>query len=149
MLNDFTNLPDPSAQPEFYRDVAIKRFFAWVIDAVIIVGLTLLVVLFTAFTALLVLGIVSLVISLLYRWVTVASFGGTPGMRLMSIELRDRNGMRPGSVAAFWHAALFLTFKGFIIPQLISIAMMLTSERGQALHDGLTGIVAINRAAER
>ena len=62
MSTSFANLPDPRTQAEFYSDVTIKRFVAWVFDAILISILTFLVVLFTAFTAILIIGFVSLVI---------------------------------------------------------------------------------------
>ena len=147
MSTSFANLPDPRTQAEFYSDVTIKRFVAWVFDAILISILTFLVVLFTAFTAILIIGFVSLVISLAYRWLTISAWSATPGMRLVAVELRNHRGEKLDSNTAFLHSALFLTLKSFIIPQLISIAMMLFTERGQSLHDAFCGVVALNRAA--
>ncbi len=149
MTAAFSNLPDPQRQPEFYADVTFKRFLAWIFDAVIISLLTVLFVLFTAFTALLVIGFVTFLISLLYRWMTISAWSATPGMRLVSIQLRNHNGEKLDSTTALVHSGLFLVLKSFVIPQLISIAMMLFTERGQSLHDAITGVVAINRSAER
>lgn len=143
----FYNLPDPRTQPEFYNDVLFKRVLAWVFDAVAITVLTFLAIIGTAFTAVFVLGLVVLVISLLYRWMTIATWSATPGMRLMSIELRNQDGEKLSGATAFWHTALYLFFRGMVIPQLISFAMMLWSDRGQSLHDALTGVVAVNRAS--
>jgi hypothetical protein len=36
-------LPDPQLQPEFYRDVPIKRALAWAIDFVVVCILSFLV----------------------------------------------------------------------------------------------------------
>lgn len=45
-----TVLPDPERQPDFYKDVPLKRLLAWCIDAVI-TGLACIIILpFTAFT---------------------------------------------------------------------------------------------------
>lgn len=148
MSTAFQNLPDPKRQPEFYSDVLIKRVFAWVFDAIVISALTIVAVLGTAFTAIFILGIVTLLISLLYRWMSIAAWSATPGMRLMSLELRDHRGEKLSSSTAFWHSALYLFFRGMVIPQIISFAMMLWSERGQSLHDAFTGVVALNRAAK-
>jgi hypothetical protein len=64
MSTAFQNLPDPQRQPEFYSDVLMKRVLAWVFDALLITGLTFLTVIGTAFTAIFVLGLVTLLISL-------------------------------------------------------------------------------------
>lgn len=149
MSTPFSNLPDPKSQPEFYSDVLLKRAFAWVIDAIIITGLTFLALIGTALTAIFILGFVTLVISLLYRWFTISTWSATPGMRMMSLELRDHQGLRLTSSTAFWHTALYLFFRGMVIPQLISFGMMLFSDRGQSLHDAFTGVVALNRPSRR
>jgi uncharacterized RDD family membrane protein YckC len=148
MSTAFQNLPDPQRQPEFYADVLMKRVLAWVFDALLITGLTFLTVIGTAFTAIFVLGLVTLLISLLYRWMSISAWSATPGMRLMSLELRDHRGAKLSSGTAFWHSALYLFFRGMVIPQIISFAMMIWSERGQSLHDAFTGVVALNRASK-
>ena len=147
MSTAFANLPNPQTQPEFYSDVLFKRVLAWFVDAIIITGLTIMALIGTALTAVFILGFVTLVISLLYRWLTIAAWSATPGMRLMSVELRDHKGLRLSSSTAFWHTALYLFFRGMVIPQLISFAMMIFSDRGQSLHDAFTGVVALNRAS--
>ena len=38
-------------QPQFYRDVPMKRLFAWVIDTIIILIMCVLILPFTAFVA--------------------------------------------------------------------------------------------------
>ncbi len=47
-----STLPDPDFQPEFYADVPGKRLLAFFIDTIIIIGLCVLVLPFTAFTGL-------------------------------------------------------------------------------------------------
>ena len=141
----FANLPDPEFQHEFYDDVIAKRVLAWIADGIVITLLTVLAVLFTAFTALFFLGFLTLTISLLYRWATIAAWSATPGMRLFAIELRTTDGHRLPGWVAFWHSALFLFFKTMVLPLILSMVMMLTTRHGQSLHDAVTGVVAINR----
>jgi len=43
--NMMTGLPDPRSDVEFYEGVPSKRLFAWVIDAILIIVLSVLVVL--------------------------------------------------------------------------------------------------------
>ncbi len=140
-------LPDPQEQPEFYQDVMMKRLFAFVIDTVLIVALTLLLVPLTAFTALFYLGALGWVVALIYRALALARHSATPGMRLMGIELRRADGSRADPATAFAHAFLLMAGLSLLFPQLVSAVTMLTGARGQALHDLALGCVVINRPA--
>ena len=149
MPNSFPSLPDPVRQSQYYQGLVTGRFLAWVIDAIVISILTAIAVLFTAFTAVLFLGVLSLAVSLTYRWLTLSFASATPGMQVMGIELRDLDGHRLNGTTAFWHSALFLFLKGMFVPLLISVAMMAGSRYGQGLHDAVCGVVAINRPRGR
>ena len=141
------NLADPVTQPQFYASVAPKRFVAWIIDTVLIVVLCAIVVPFTAFTGLFFLPFLFLVVGLLYRVVTISSGSATWGMRFMSIEFRSIDGGRFDLSLAFWHTVGY-TISWSVFPvQLISIASMLISERGQGLSDHLLGTTVLNRRA--
>lgn len=138
-------LPDPATKPQFYEGVVIKRAFAWIIDVVLVGILCVLIVPFTAFTALFFFPFLMLVVGFVYRWLTIANRSATWGMRMMAIELRDRDGMRLQSGAALAHTAGY-TFSVAMAPlQLISILMMLLSDRKQGLTDHLLGTAAINK----
>lgn len=149
MQSDRYALPDPGRYPAFYDGIVVNRFIAWVIDGVLISVLTLVIVMMTALTALFFLGGLTLVIALLYRWLTISAGSATPGMRAVGIELRDQTGNPLTPATAFWHSALFLFFKGMFLPELLSVAMMFGSRYGQGLHDAICGVVAINRAPKR
>ncbi|PQO22285.1 hypothetical protein C2I36_13770 [Rhodobacteraceae bacterium WD3A24] len=142
-------LPDPEIEPEFYADIPVKRFVAWVFDSVLLLFISLLIVVFTLFTALFFLPVVFIALNLLYRGLTIARHSATPGMRLMAIEFRDRDGRRFGPVTAFLHTAGFVAASAFFVPQIVSIVLMLTTPRRQGLVDLVLGSVAINRVAER
>ena len=146
-MNDaYPGLPDPRTRPEFYAGVPFKRGLAWFADAILIGLLTAVAVPFTAFTGLFFLPLLFLVIGFLYRWVTLAGGSATLGMRLMSIELRDRYGERFDSGHAFLHTVGYTVSVTVFPLQLISIALMLISERGQGLTDHILGTAAIHRA---
>ncbi|MFY0680500.1 MAG: RDD family protein [Thalassovita sp.] len=140
-------LPDPRTQPEFYQDVNAKRVFAWLVDTIAIVLLCLLIVPFTAFTALFFFPLLVLVVGFGYRVVTLANGSATWGMRLFAVELRKADGEKLDFGTAFLHT-LGLTVS-FAMPllQLISVVLMATSDRNQGLSDHLLGTVAINRSA--
>ncbi|MCU0816448.1 MAG: RDD family protein [Cypionkella sp.] len=141
--------PDPIRHAEFYEGILFKRFMAWVFDLVLIALLTALVVPFTAFTALFFLPVLFLVIGFLYRWVTLSGRSATWGMRILRIEFCDRQGQRfDTGTALIWTVGYTLSM-AFLLPQLLSIALMFLSQRRQGLTDHLLGSVAINSPARR
>ena len=84
------------------------------------------------------------VVGFLYRWGTIAARSATPGMRMMAIEFRDRDGQRFDGGTAFLHTAGY-TFSVVTVPlQLISIVMMLLTARRQGLTDIILGTAAVN-----
>jgi uncharacterized RDD family membrane protein YckC len=140
-------LPDPTYQAEFYADVPMKRGLAWIVDTIIIALITLLIVPFTAFTALFFLPLLYVTVSFLYRVWTLTGRSATLGMRLLSIEFRSRQGERFDLGLALAHTVGYTLTIATLLPQLFSILLMLTSSRGQGLTDHVLGTVAINRAS--
>lgn len=141
-------LPDPATKPQFYDGVLLKRAAAWGIDVVLVGILCVIIVPFTAFTALFFFPFLMLAVGFLYRWFTIANKSSTWGMRLMGIELRDYDGLRLDSQTALLHTAGY-TFSVAVAPlQLISMLMMLLSDRKQGLTDQLLGTAAINKPAD-
>ncbi|SMP22774.1 RDD family protein [Shimia sagamensis] len=140
-------LPDPDTQSEFYEDVTFKRFLAWLIDTGLVFVLCVLVLPFTAFTGIFFFGALLFVFGFAYRVVTIATGSATWGMRLMSIELRQSDGSRFELGSAFLHTVGFTVSVMFPILQIISIVLMITTDRKQGLTDHIMGSVAINRAA--
>lgn len=139
--------PDPDTQPQFYEGVPSKRLFAWVVDTLLIIVMVIAVVPFTAFVGLFFLPFLYLVLGFAYRVVTLSRGSATWGMRLMAIELRDREDEPFDMSQALLHT-LGYTISVMISPlQLISVVMMLGSERRQGLTDMLLGTVALNRRA--
>lgn len=141
----YTDLPDPVMQPDFYANVTIKRGVAWVIDTVIILALLVPVVVMSAFLGLLILPFLYLVTGFVYRVATLAGRSATWGMRVMAIEFRDHRGAHFDVGQAFLHTLGFTLSMAFFPVQLVSIAMMCISERGQGLTDMVLGTVALNR----
>ncbi len=143
----YATLPDPDHQAEFYADVPMKRALAWCVDAILIAILTMIVVPFTFFLGLFFLPVLYLSISFLYRTVGLARNSATPGMRLMAIEFRDRTGAKFDLGTAFLHTLGYTLTISTLLPQLLSIGLMLTTARGQGLSDMVLGTVAINKPA--
>ncbi len=147
MPQTYRNLPDPIYQPEFYRDVPLKRLIAWVIDAILITILTIIVVPLTAFTALFFLPILVFSLSFAYRVTLLANGSATLGMRMMAIGFRRHDGSRLDLQTAVLHTLLYQIFTTTVILQIVSIVLMLTDARGRGLPDMILGTVMINRAA--
>ena len=139
--------PDPQAQPDFYKDVPLKRLMAWAVDAILTIIACLVILPFTFFTAIFFFPLLFLVVGFVYRMVTLANGSATWGMRLFAIELRTSQGMPLDLGAAFCHT-LGYTISWAVAPlQLISMVLMATTERGQGLSDHMVGTVMINRRA--
>jgi uncharacterized RDD family membrane protein YckC len=140
-------LPDPVTESQFYSGVTTKRLFAWVFDAVFIALLCLLALPFTAFTAIFFFPILWLVVGFLYRWATIAGGSATWGMRLMSIELREADGLRLSGGTALVHTLGYSVSVAMAPLQLISVIVMIALGRGQGLTDLVLGTAMINRPA--
>ncbi|MCV3271029.1 RDD family protein [Roseobacter sinensis] len=140
--------PDPQAQPDFYKDVPLKRLLAWAVDATVTALACLIILPFTFFTGLFFFPLLFLVVGFLYRMVTLANGSATWGMRLFAIELRRPDGTRLDAGTAFAHTLGYSVSCAIAPLQLISIVMMATTERGQGLTDHVLGTVMVNRRAE-
>ncbi len=140
-----SSLPDPYHQAEFYAGVLPKRFFAWLIDVVIVLLLSLLVVLLTFGMAVFVFWFIYLCIALTYRSATIAAGSATLGMRIMHLQLRGPTGARLTGVEAIMHTASYVTVSAFVVPQLVSLGLMMAGDRNQGLPDLLLGSAMINR----
>ena len=147
-MTDYSwHIPDPVTQPEFYRDVPSKRLLAWVVDTVLITLICIAILPFTAFTGIFFFPVLLLVVGFAYRVVTIARGSATWGMRLVALEFRTLDGRHFDLSMAVLHT-LGLTIS-FALPilQVISIVLMLTTQRAQGLSDHVLGTVALNRRA--
>lgn len=139
------NLPDPELLPEFYAWVPLKRLVAWLVDSLLILLLSFVVVVATALLALPLAPLIYLALNIAFRTVTLTRWSATPGMALMAVELRRRDGRRLDRGTALMHTLIYTGASLTVVLQIASVAMMLTSPRGQGLPDTLLGTVALNR----
>ncbi|GAB4282008.1 MAG: RDD family protein [Roseovarius sp.] len=147
MSTDSWRIPDPRTQPDFYADLPLKRLIAWIVDTAIVALICLALVPLSAFAAVFFLPALMLAVGFVYRVLTLARHSATWGMRLMAIEFRTLPGARFDLPMALAHTFGF-TLSCLVLPlQLLSIALMLSTPRGQGLSDHLLGTVAINRPA--
>ncbi len=142
-----SGLPDPEFQAEFYQDVPTKRLFAWILDVVITLVLTLL---FTALTfpiSIFFIPFWFVAIGFAYRVATISRWSATIGMRLVAIDLRQSDGSRMDFPTAAFHTLLYSISLSFILPHLASVVYALNNPRAQMFHDIPLGIAALNKAA--
>jgi uncharacterized RDD family membrane protein YckC len=144
---DLHGLPDPAREPDFYRGVNPKRLLAWVVDALVTLLLCLVLLPFTAFTALFWWPVLWLVVGFTYRWATLAQGSGTWGMRLAALTIRDREGRRLDAGLALLHTLGYTVSMAVFPLQLVSVGVMVALGRGQGLTDLALGTAAINRPA--
>ena len=137
--------PDPHAQPQFYDGIPLKRLMAWVVDVLLIAVLCIVILPFTAFTGIFFFGFLFMVVGFVYRWATLAGGSATWGMRLMAMELRQGDDRPLSGAAAFLHTMGYSISLAFPLLQVISIVLMVPSERRQGLTDMVLGTVPLNR----
>lgn len=140
-------LPDPQIQPDFYKDVPLKRLLAWVVDSLLTLALCILVLPLTAFTGIFFFPFLFLCLGFAYRVITLANGSATLGMRLFAIEIRKPDGGALDAGSAFAHTLGYSLSWMVPVFQLISVVMMATTERGQGLSDHLMGTAMVNRRA--
>lgn len=139
-----TALPDPDTQQQFYDGVPLKRLLAWGIDMIVIVLMSLIIVPFTFFTALFFFPVLMLMVSFVYRVITLTTRSATWGMRLMAIECRDSRDRRFDFGHALLHTAGYSLSIGTALVQLVSMVLMVSTERGQGLTDLVLGTAVVN-----
>lgn len=140
-------LPDPQTQPDFYKDVPIKRLLAWIIDSLITLALCIVILPLTAFTGIFFFPLLFLSLGFAYRVITLANGSATLGMRLFAIEVRRADGSALDAGTAFAHTLGYTLSWMVPVFQLISVVMMATTERGQGLSDHVMGTAMVNRRA--
>ena len=141
-------LPDPDTQAEFYADVPVKRAIAWVVDVLIVFATAFLISLLLVGIPFFFFGFLLLTIGFVYRTVSLANRSATIGMRMTSIELRTAKGERFDLPTAALHTLGYQVSMAFVLVQIVSIVLMLTSARAQGLTDHVLGTAAINVAAK-
>jgi uncharacterized RDD family membrane protein YckC len=144
---------DPWLQPELFRGVLTKRFFAFLIDLVILSIPIILAVIFVTLFGIVTLGLgwflfwlispFSVVWALLYYGMSLGGpNGATVGMRMMDIEMRTWTGERPYFILGAVHAVLYWVSVSFLTPLVLLVGLF--NGRRRLLHDVVLGTVFIN-----
>ncbi|MEM9778902.1 MAG: RDD family protein [Pseudomonadota bacterium] len=151
-MQSFSDLPHPQYDSQFYEGVPSKRFVAWLIDTfaisvisgvvTFVLGVLTLGLGFVFFPAILFL------VSFGYRWLTISGMSATPGMHVMGIEFRTRDGNRLEPVTAAVHTGLYLFLVASVIGWVATIISILGTQYNQGLPDLILGTTAINRPVD-
>jgi uncharacterized RDD family membrane protein YckC len=144
---------DPQMEPELFRGVLTRRFFACLIDLVVLSVPVILGYLFIA-----VFGVITLGLGWVLFWIAWpasviwaivyygASLGGphsaTIGMRVMDLELRTWYGAPGYFVLGAMHAVLFWVSVSVLSPLVLLVGLF--NGRRRLLHDIVLGTVIIN-----
>ena len=128
------------ATTDMVEGVIMRRLIAYVIDIVLLFGVTtvLWILSFGWLTPLLAF------LPIAYHTLLIGGpDSSTIGMSLMGLEVRRWDGGRPGVLQAFVMTVLFyITLAG---PQVLLLAFSLFNSLGRTLHDLLSGTVVVNR----
>ena len=144
------NAYDPVTQPRLFRGVIRKRIVAFIVDAIIILVLTIVAYVVVGLLGILTLGLAWLLFGLVFPAVGLGynalTIGGvnsaTIGQRMMGLEVRMWFGGRVTPLIAAFHALLFWFSLAIFCPILL---WALFDPRKRCLHDILAGVVVIDR----
>ena len=135
---------DPETAPQFYAGVSVKRFFGWIIDAIVISSLIFIAGLLTVTLAFWFFPLAFVLLDFMYRVWTISTRSATWGMRITGIQLRNRGGLTVNTTEAVVHTLAYsvVLLSGGL--NLLTMVLMIATPKGQGLHDLLTGTVMIN-----
>lgn len=142
------SLPHPHDDPRLYLHVIEKRLLAWVIDLIITALLVTMALMATLGLTLLLFPVLWFAVSVTYRTWMLRRYGATLGMMVAALQLRRLDGQRADETLCLWHALIYAGSMVFVMPQVVSVVLMLLTPHRQGLPDWLLGTVIINRPHE-
>ena len=147
---------DPWLQPDLFAGVLTKRFFAFLIDLLVLSIPIVLMSIFILIFGVITLGLgwflfgllspIAVVWALIYYGASLGGVhGATVGMRMMGIQMRTRTGDRPYFMLGIIHAILYWASVSLLTPFIVLVGLF--NGRRQLLHDLVLGTVFINTNA--
>jgi uncharacterized RDD family membrane protein YckC len=141
---------DPVTQARLFDGVIRKRTVAFIVDAIIILVLTVVAYVVVALLGVITLGLAWLLFGLVFPAVGLGynalTVGGpnsaTIGQRMMGLEVRMWFGGKVTPLIAAFHALLFWFSLVIFCPILL---WAFFDQRKRCLHDILAGVVVLNR----
>jgi len=143
--------PDPLDDPDLYDGITLRRVVAYLVDLLVIGALWIAAWFGLSFLAALSLGLLLpfkifalAVLPLAYHTFFIGRNGGTPGMRLLDVEVRTWTGLPPNYVQAFLHTVMF--YASVSLTVWLILVMVFFDDRRRTLHDMLAGIVCLRHS---
>ncbi|HSM19007.1 MAG TPA: RDD family protein [Hyphomicrobiales bacterium] len=141
----------PDAQPELFDGVLGRRVVAFLVDAVIILAMTLAGWLLLLVLGILTLGLAWLLMGLVFPVVALGYVGltlggpvsATIGMRMVGVQMRTWYGAPMYFVLAVAHAVLFWFSISILTPFILLVGLF--NDRRRLAHDFVVGTVVINK----
>ncbi len=144
---------DPWEQPELFRGVLTRRFFAFLIDLLVLSVPVVLVSLFIAVFGLVTLGLgwvlfafvapASVIWAIVYYGMTLGGpRSATVGMRVMDLEMRTWYGEPSYFLLGATHAVVYWISVSMLTPLVLLVGLF--NGRRRLLHDIILGTVVIN-----
>ena len=141
---------DPVTQPQLFDGLIRKRCVAFVVDAIIILVLTVVAYLVVGLLGIITLGLAWLLLGLVFPAVGLGynalTIGGpnsaTIGPRMRGLDVRRWFGGKVSPLIAAFHALLFWVSLVVFCPILL---WAFFDPRKRCLHDIFAGVVVINR----
>ena len=141
---------DPVKDPQLFQGLIRKRSVAFIVDAIIILALTVVAYVVVALLSIITLGLAWLLFGLVFPAVGLGynalTIGGpnsaTIGQRMMGLEVRMWFGGKVTPWIAAFHALLFWFSLVVFCPILL---WAFFDPRKRTLHDILAGVLVINR----
>lgn len=141
--------PDTFDNPSLYRDVLIRRIFAYCIDLAIVGFIWGVFALFALIVGIMSFGLLwfvaaipALVVPCAYNAFTIGGpSAATVGMRLMGLRVWSQDGQAPNLVQALIQVALFYLFVPASSGLILLVALF--NSRRRHLHDLLSGLVVV------
>ena len=145
--------PMADLPPRALDGVRTRRILAILVDLVVITLIVGVAFVFLSILGVLTFGLAWLlipplfpVVALIYNGLTISGPSrGTPGMRLMDLEVRLTDGYRVPFIYAAVHAVLFYLSWTFLTPIVLVVSLFARNKR--CLHDILASMVVTRRAS--
>lgn len=140
----WTQPPDPQSHPELFDGIVLKRLIAYLIDVLILLGVTGFLWLLVLLTFGLLWGIAAVMTPFIPLFYHTLLIGGrdsaTLGMRFMGIQVRTIDGGHPDYPQAALQTLLF--YASMALTGLLLI-VALFNDRGRCLHDWFSGTITV------
>ena len=149
-MQDKPHAFDPAAKPEYFETVLRRRIFAFLVDASIVLALSL-----ALYVAVLILGVVTLgvawlllglvfpAVALGYNAITLGQpQSATIGMRIFELEMRTWYGAPCYALLGAFHALLFYISIMIFTPFVLLLTIF--NGRKRTLHDFFAGTIVVN-----